>query len=130
MKDSTGKRRHLVNNQSFIDMHLHKTVKTRPGFDKIKYTKHHNWNTLHFRHILAPYTYVLVWDYGTKSITGFNKLKSLNVDVPYMLYAIDRRTMTGLLQGFLTSDDMQYARRKINREDALIAYTIDNELKE
>ena len=130
MKESVGKRRHLVNNQSFIDTHLNKSVKDRPGVDKLKYTKHHNWNTLHFRHILAPYTYILVWDYGNKSITGFNKLKYLNVDVPYMLYAVERKSMTGLLQGFLTRDDMQYARRTINREDALIAYTIDNELKE
>ena len=126
MKDTTKMRRHLVSNKTFIDTHLNKSVKDRPGVDKLKYTKHHNWNTLHFRNLLAPYTYILVWDYGSNSVSGFHKLKSLDVEVSYMLYAAQRRSMTGLLQGFLTLDDMQYARRKINKEDALIAYTIDH----
>ena len=130
MKDTTKMRRHLVSNKTFIDMHLKIHPKDRIGAPKIKYTTHHNWNTLHFRNLLAPYTFILVWDYGSNSVSGFHKLKSLDVEVSYMLYAAQRKSLTGLLQGFLTLDDMQYARRKINREDALIAYTIDNELKE
>ena len=92
------------------------------------YKKFNKWNTLHFKTILAPYTWALAWDYGDDSLTNFKQLKDLNVDVPYIIYVLQRRSMRGLIQGFLTQDDMHFGRKQIDKEDALIAYTIEETL--
>lgn len=119
IKRSKTIKRYMQTNDTFFDNHASKLP---------MYKKFNKWNTLHFKTILAPYTWGLAWDYGPESLTQFTNLKELNTDVPYMIYVLQRRSMKGIIQGFLTEEDMMFARKQINREDALIAYTVEEVL--
>lgn len=112
-------KRYMLTNDYFFNIHASRLP---------IYKKFNKWNTLHFKTLLAPYTWALAWDFGDESLSNFINLKHLNTDVPYIIYILQRRSMRGLIQGFLTQDDMQFGRKQINKEEALIAYTVEETL--
>lgn len=89
--------------------------------------------------ILYPYKYILIWDIGRDSYSNVNTMSILDAPVTFVIAQYpfsetkrkdytnkSNRTHSarhGLVQGFLTLDDQKLARRLINRDDLLIAYT-------
>lgn len=129
-------RQYLVNSDTFKDLILNCNVK---GTKTLSYI--YDWdhkNPLHPR-TYAPYNYYLVWDIGPFSLTKTLDIKVLATEPPYILmtqmkglyknksssdFTAKRR---GIIQAFLTIEDMDFARRDIDREDLLIAYTVEEE---
>ena len=118
------KRRYMQANEEFIKQI---DPNTRNYIGLCKRYSYDRWDTLFRRSVLSPYTWCIAWDVSENSLSGEADINVLNVDVPYLLFFYEKmhRRMRGVVQGFLTKEDMQFAIRIISRHELLIGWTVD-----